>query len=117
MSDLITYLEENIDRCKAQTLLFSLDCITKKIVERKYKVLKKKLVAATALAAAAIPVPGLNVAVKFRSLLEPNLNMIRFVGTLIGTYTAVLLSQSLLDLILPLIGSVISSLTVARVTY
>jgi hypothetical protein len=52
---------------------------------------------------AAIPVPGLNVAVKFRSLLEPNLNMIRFVGTLIGTYTALLLSQSLLDLIIQLL--------------
>ena len=43
--------------------------------------------------------------------------MIRFVDTLIGTYTALLLSQSLLDLILPLVGSVISSLTVARVTH
>jgi hypothetical protein len=40
------YVEENIDGFKAQALLFSLDCITKKIVERKYKMLKKRLVVA-----------------------------------------------------------------------
>jgi hypothetical protein len=51
MLDLVTYSEENIDGFQAQTLLFSLDCITKKIVERKYKMLKKRLVPATALAA------------------------------------------------------------------
>jgi hypothetical protein len=50
-SDLVTYVEDNIGGIKAQALLFSLDCITKKIVEIKYKVLKKRLVVATAFAA------------------------------------------------------------------
>ena len=36
MSDLMTYVEENIDDVKAQAFLFSLDSITKEIVERKY---------------------------------------------------------------------------------
>ena len=64
-SDLVTYVEDNIGGIKAQALLFSLDCITKKIVERKYKMLKKRLVVATALAAgvAAIPLPGVDVAI------------------------------------------------------
>jgi hypothetical protein len=47
----MAYVEENIDGLKAQALLFSLDCITKKIMERKYKVLKKRVIVATALAA------------------------------------------------------------------
>ena len=65
MSDLMTYVEENIAGFKAHALLFSLDCITKKIVERKYEMLKKRLVVATALAAgvAAIPLPGIDVAI------------------------------------------------------
>ena len=65
MSDLLRYVEENIDGLKAQALLFSLDSITKEIVERKYKMLKKRLVIATVLAAgvAAIPVPGVDVAI------------------------------------------------------
>ena len=65
MSDLMTYVEENIAGLKAQALLFSLDCITMKIMERKYKMLKKRLVVATALAAgvAAIPLPGIDVAI------------------------------------------------------
>ena len=35
-SDLMAYVEDNIDGFKAQPLLFSLDSITKEIVERKY---------------------------------------------------------------------------------
>ena len=59
-SDHMAYLEENVDGLKAQALLFSLDSITKKIVERKYQMVKKRLVVTTALTAgvAAIPVPG-----------------------------------------------------------
>jgi hypothetical protein len=49
MSDLMTYVEQTTDRLKAQTLLFSLGCITEEIVESKYKMLKKRLVATTAL--------------------------------------------------------------------
>ena len=41
MSDLLRYVEDNIDGFEAQALLFSLDSITKEIVERKYKMLKK----------------------------------------------------------------------------
>jgi uncharacterized protein (DUF697 family) len=40
-----------------------------------------------------------------------------FVVTKIGTYAKLLFVQSFFDLILPLIGSVISSATAARVTY
>jgi len=64
-SDLMAYVEDNIGGLKAQALLFSLESITKKILERKHKMLKKRIVAATALSAgvAAIPVPGVDVAV------------------------------------------------------
>jgi hypothetical protein len=60
----MVFVEDNIGWLKAQALLFSLDCITKKIMERKYKMLKKRVVVATALAAnvAALPVPGVDVA-------------------------------------------------------
>jgi uncharacterized protein (DUF697 family) len=147
------YVEENIGGLKAQALLFSLAPITKEIVERKYKMLKKRLVFATALAAgiAAFPIPGVDVAIntvllahevfhyisvfginrkrvdslrnfdhsllKCRSLLEPNLDMAVFVATKIGTYSTLLFVQSVFDLILPLIGSVISSATAAKLTY
>jgi uncharacterized protein (DUF697 family)/GTPase Era involved in 16S rRNA processing len=152
-SDLVTYVEDNIGGIKAQALLFSLDCITKKIVERKYKMLKKRLIAATAFAAtvAAIPLPGLDVVVntallveevrhymsvfgverervnslkdfdhsllKCTYLLKPNINMVLVVVTKIGAFTALLLASSVLDLILPLVGSVISSVTTATMTY
>ena len=36
-SDLVTYLEDNLGGFKAQALLFSLESITKKMVERKHK--------------------------------------------------------------------------------
>ena len=153
MSDLLRYVEENIGGFKAQALLFSLDSITKEIVERKYKMLKKRLVTATVLAdgVAAIPVPGVDVAIntallvhevcyymsvfginrkrvyslrnfdysllKCRSLLEPNLDMAVFVVTKIETYATLVFVQSFFDLILSLIGSVLSSATAARLTY
>ena len=65
MLDLMTYVEEHIDGFKAHALLFSLYCITNKIVERKYEMLKKRLVVATSLAAGvtANPVPGIYVAI------------------------------------------------------
>ena len=56
-SDLMTYVEESIDGLKAQTLLISLDCITKKIVERKYQMVKKRLVVATVLATGIEDIP------------------------------------------------------------
>jgi uncharacterized protein (DUF697 family) len=151
--DLMVYVEDNIGGFNAQAFLFSLDCITKKIMERKYKMLKKRVVVATALAAgiAAIPVPGGDVVIntvflvhevrhymsvfgveqervnalkdfdhsllKCRSLLKPNFNIILFVGTEIGIYAAMVLAQSFLDLIVPMVGSVISSATTAGVTY
>jgi uncharacterized protein (DUF697 family) len=153
MSDLLRYVEENIGGIKAQALLFSLESITKEIVERKYKMLKKRLVITTALAAsiAAIPVPGLDAAIntgllvhevhhymsvfginaervyslrnfdhsllKCGSLLEPNLDIHLFVITKLGIYATLIFVQSFFDLILPLIGTFISSTTAAIVTY
>lgn len=152
-SNLMAYVEENIDGIKAQALLSSLACITKNMVERKYKMLKKRLVKVTAGAGiiAAIPVPfldvGVNIAVlanevrhymsvfginrenvyslndfdhsllRCATLLRPNLNMIVFVGVKFATYSGLLLATSVIDLIIPLIGSVISSVTTAAMTY
>ena len=63
MSDLLRYVEENIDELKAQALLFSLHSITKTILVRKHKMLQKRLVSVTALVVgiSAIPVPGVDV--------------------------------------------------------
>ena len=152
-SDLMAYVEENIDGIKAQALLSSLACITKNMVERKYKMLKKRLVRVTAAAGviAAIPVPfidaGINIIVlanevrhymsvfginrenvyslenfdhsllRCTTLLRPNLNMIVFVSSKLATYSGLLLATSVFDLIVPLIGSVISSATTAAMTY
>ena len=152
-SNLMAYAEENMEGFKAQALLSSLDCITRKMVERKYKMLKKRLVRVTALAGiiAAIPVPGVDAAIntgvlanevrhymsvfginrervyslkdfdhsllRCTPLLKPNLNMILFVGAKVATYTGLLLATSALDLIVPLVGSVISSAATATMTY
>ena len=152
-SDLMVYIEESIGGIKAQALLFSLASITKEIVERKYKMLKKRMVKVTASAAgiALIPVPGLDVIVnttllihevqhymsvfgvnrksayslkdfdhsllKCTSLLKPTFNMFLFVCTKIGTMTGLVLATSFLDLIIPLVGSIISSVATATVTY
>ena len=82
MSDLLRYVEENIDGFQAQALLFSLDSITKEIVERKYKMLKKWLVIATALApgVAAIPVPGVDVAINIALLIHEVCHYMRLFG-------------------------------------
>jgi hypothetical protein len=58
-----------------------------------------------------------NSLLKCKSLFKPNFNTILFVVTKIVTFTALLFATSFLYLILPLIGSVISSVTTARVTY
>jgi hypothetical protein len=64
-SDLMAYVEDNTSGFKARAIHVSLESIFKKILERKYKMLKKRLVVAIALAAgvAAIPVPGRNFAI------------------------------------------------------
>ena len=124
-------------------------------MERKHKLLKKRLVAATALAVgvAAIPVPGIDVPIntvflvhevchymsvfgidrervnslkgfdhsllKCRSLFERNFDMILFIVTKLGTFLVLALaeSESVLDLIVPIVGFVISSVTTAGMTY
>jgi GTP-binding protein EngB required for normal cell division len=55
--DLMKYVEENIDNAKAQTFLFSIGCISKEFVERKYKNLLKRLIAVTALSAGVASIP------------------------------------------------------------
>ena len=63
MSDLLRYVEENIDDLKALALLFSLHSITKKSLVRKHKMIQKRLVLVTALVVgiSAIPVPYVDV--------------------------------------------------------
>ena len=62
MSDLMTYVEENIAGLKVQALLVSYH---QENCGKKIQMLKKRLVVATALAAgvAAIPLPGIYVAI------------------------------------------------------
>ena len=57
---------------KLKLFFFSLDCITKEVMERKHKMLKKRLVRATVLAAgiAAIPLPGVDVPVNIALLVH-----------------------------------------------
>jgi GTP-binding protein EngB required for normal cell division len=153
MSDLIAYVEDNIDGFKAQVLRLSLHCITKKIVERKYKMLRKKIVTATAHAAGVayilVPVVGVGGNIKFladevchymsvfgvdperinslkdfdhsllkcRFLSQPNLDMIPFVTAKLDTNMILVKNTPILNLFLPLVGSVISSATVASVIY
>ena len=54
---------------------------------------------------------------KCKYLLKPNMSMLVVVGAKIGSFTALLLASSALDLILPLVESVISSVTTATITY
>ena len=151
-SDLMAYVEGKFDGFK-KAFLYSVDAITKEILERKYKMLQKRLVKVTIIAAgvAAVPVPGVDFAVnigilvhevrhymrvfrvepervntledfdqsllKCRSLLKPNVDIALFVGTKIATYATVLFVQSFIDLFLPIVGSVISSVTAASYTY
>lgn len=105
-SDLITYVGENIDGFKAQALLFSLDCFTKEIVERKYQMLKKRREVVTVLAAsvAFVPLPGLDVAFDIALLIhEVNHYMSVFgvnprkVNSLIGFDRSLLKCKDLLE--------------------
>ena len=54
---------------------------------------------------------------KCTPLLEPHMDMIFFVGAKLGTYATLLLVTSFLDLIFPLVRSIISSATAAGMTY
>ena len=54
---------------------------------------------------------------KCRSLLTPTFKMIPFIIVKLGTYATVLIAQSWLDLILPLVGSIVSAATASWVTY
>jgi GTP-binding protein EngB required for normal cell division len=54
---------------------------------------------------------------KCRSLFTPTFKMIPFIPFKLGTYATLLISQSWLDLILPLVGSVVSPATAAWATY
>jgi hypothetical protein len=60
MSELLSYVIEHIGGIKGQVLLYSFGSITKEIVVRKNKMLKKRLVLATAIATgiASFPVAG-----------------------------------------------------------
>jgi hypothetical protein len=54
---------------------------------------------------------------KSRSMLIPTFKMIPFIIFKLGTYVTVLIAQSWLDLILPLVGSIVSAATASWVTY
>jgi hypothetical protein len=54
---------------------------------------------------------------KCRSMLTPAFKMIPFIIFKLGTYATVSIAQSWLDLILPLVGSVVSAATASWVTY
>ena len=54
---------------------------------------------------------------KCRSLLEPNFNMTLLIVTKLGTFLALALAESVLDLIVSIVGYVISSVTTAGMTY
>ena len=53
---------------------------------------------------------------KCRSLFTTTFKMIRFIMLKLGTYATLLISQSCLDLILPVVGSVVPASTAAWVT-
>ena len=54
---------------------------------------------------------------KCRSMLTPAFKMIPFIMFKLGTHATVLMAQSWLDLILPLVGSVVSAATASWVSY
>ena len=54
---------------------------------------------------------------KCRSLIAPTFKMIPFIIPKLGTYATVILAQSWIDLILPLVGSIVSAATAAWVAY
>ena len=68
----MTYVEEHIEEVKVQVLLFSLDATTKTMLERKHKLLQKRLILVTAFAAgvAAIPVEYIDIAVNVALLVH-----------------------------------------------
>ena len=153
LSDLMTYVEDNIDKFKAHALLFSLDSTKTQIMEIKHEMLKKRLVLASAIGTvvAAHPVIGENEAIntgclvhevryymyifgvkpervntlkdfdhsllKCRSLFKPNLDMGLFLGKLSRIDAPHGFAQSWINVILPIVGSVISSATTAIVAY
>ena len=152
-SDLLAYVEDNIDKIKARALLFSLESTTTQILERKHEMLKKRLVVVSALGAvvAAFPVPGVSEVIntaglvdevrhymrvfgvepelvntlkefdhsllKCRSLFKPNLDMGLYLGEQIGMYTPSGFARSWINVLMPIVGSVISSVATAIEAY
>ena len=152
-SKLIEYVEANISGWKAQALLFALGAMTKDVLERKHEMLKKRLVLTCAIAAgaAALPLPGADIAVntvlmaretshymhvfgidkekvealqnfdhsllKCGSMWKPNFDISSFVIMQLGKYGTLMAAESVLEMFLPFVGSIISSVTAAAVTY
>lgn len=153
MDALVNHMEANLSSLKFEVIMYSLESITNKTIEKKYKVLKKRIRWITAITAgvAAIPVPGIDLAInievllheirhyinvfglnesKIKSLIEFDLTQLKckLLDPLVKDFSKLVLSQlgkllstyaveSVLDIILPAIGSIISAGTTAVIVY
>lgn len=82
LSELITFVESNMDKFKSESMMESVVVFSHKIINLKYKTLKtriKKISVASA-SIAAIPVPGLDVALNIALLVEEVMHYINVFG-------------------------------------
>lgn len=82
ISQLLTYVESNLNKFKCEAIMSSLAVVSEDIIHLKYKVLKKrmKLASVAAAAIAATPIPGIDVAANIGLLVEEINHYIDFFG-------------------------------------
>ncbi|CAC5387734.1 unnamed protein product [Mytilus coruscus] len=153
MSELVSYVESNVDKFKCEAVMSSMAVFSEDIIHLKHKVLKRriKLASVAAAAIAATPVPGVDFAVNVTLLVEevnnyikcfslsaqkmeslenfdrsnlkcskilvPKAKIATWVIFRLGIFATVMAAENVLDLLLPLVGSLISGVTTAAIAY
>ncbi|CAG2186539.1 unnamed protein product [Mytilus edulis] len=82
MSELVSYVESNVDKFKCEAVMSSMTVFSEDIIHLKHKVLKKriKIISLAAAAIAATPVPGVDFALNITLLVEEVYHYINCLG-------------------------------------
>lgn len=153
MSELLSYVESNLDKFKCEAVMLSLEVLSEGVIDLKYKVLQRKIkmVSFASALISANPVPGVDVVVniallvlhlahyidsfglsqksmqelksfdrsvlKCSKILLPGADMAAFVVAKLGFFATIMVAENILDIFVPVIGSIISGATSAAITY
>lgn len=153
MHELLSYVESNLDKFKCEAIMLSLTVLSEGVIDRKYKILQRKIkmVSLASALISANPMPVLDVVaniailvsqlvhyidsfglsetrmqelttfdrsvLKCNNILLPGANMAAFVVGKLGLFATIMVAENILDLFVPVCGSIISGATSAAITY